>query len=93
MTNEELDRIDALAPKDWYNYDVGGPEEQQELAKSKHALVAAVRERDAEIARLRGLVRDALDEGASYSDSYVDVTPREVVWQESDVRKSLDGVV
>lgn len=93
MTNDELDQLDALAPKDWYNYDVGSPEEQQELAKAKHALVAAVRERDAEIARLRGLVRDALDEGASYSDSYVDVTPREVVWQESDVRKSLEGGV
>ena len=68
------------------------------------ACVQAERERDAEIARLRGLVRDAYAEGWHYrfaegAGAYhvTMVGHKEVVaseidaWDESDTRKALDG--
>lgn len=53
------------------------------------ALVAAVRERDVEIARLKALVREAYEEGVA--DAGGEYQMDHYWWAESDARKALEG--
>lgn len=81
MTEQELAAVAARMPKkDQWGYDVGGPENVQQLAADCGALFSEVR-------RLQALVEPAYREGEA--DAYMNAKMQRDGWPDSHARKAL----